>query len=329
MIRAPAPPRRARVRPCSATALARLVLLALPLLAGCSNSKLIVGAFYDRADDRAIDGAAEWATLDAAQQAALEGYVGTFHTWHRRSELPRYAALLGDMSETLSEYGASTEADWTRWFRALDARVGAVRECHPARFATDTLRTLTPAQVDQIEAHRAEERAEREERYGNRTRAERIERRVANVDKWSGRLGLELDRRQLDMIEDAFERQTSLGAEYRALSAAWYDELYALLRAPDAPDFASRLDAHVARWFTMLEDAHPDRWEANRELWRDFAVDFEPTLSSLQRRDATRWLAKMGTTLDAISRDRPDYLPADDPSFGCIATGAGGNAANG
>ena len=328
MIRAPAPARRARVRPCTA-ALARVVLLALPLLVGCSNGKFIVGAFYDRADDRALDGAAERVTLDAAQQAALEAYVGTFHTWHRRSELPRYAALIADMSATLSEYGATTEADWTRWFRELDARVGAVRECHPARFAIDTLRTLTPAQVDEIRAHRDEELAEREERYGNRTRAERIERRVANVDKWSGRLGLELEPGQLAMIEDAFERQTSLGAEYRAASAAWYDELYALLRAPDAPDYAARLDAHLVRWFTLLEDARPDEWQANRELWREFALAFEPTLTSLQRRDATRWMAKMGRTLDAVSRDRPDYLPADDPAFGCIATGAGGNAADG
>lgn len=304
--------------------------LALAFLAGCSNSKLVVGALYDRADDRARSGAADWVKLDAEQQAAFDAYVGTFHTWHRRSEMPRYAALFGEMSGVLSEYGAASTGDWTRWFHELDARVRALRACHPARFAEATIRTLGPDQVDAIEAHRAELVAEWDaDDDGDDTRAERIARRVKNVDKWSGRLGIDLNRRQLDMIAGAFERQTPLNAEYRELSDAWWSELFVRVRDPDAPDYAARLDAHVSDWFTMLEHAHPDAWRRNRELWRDFAVDFEKTLTGLQRRTATRWMAKMGNTLQAISRDRPDWLPADDPAYGCIVTGAGGNAANG
>ena len=268
-------------------------------------------------------------TLDADQQGAFDAYVGTFHTWHRRAELPRYAALIADMSATLGTWGEATSEDWNRWFGELDERSQALRDCHPARFATDTIRTLTPDQVDSIEAERARRVAEREEERGDRTRGERIERRVANVDKWVGRLGVELEERQLDMITDAFERQTSLAAEYRALSDDWYGTLFEILRDTDAPDFDARLDGHVAAWFTMLEDEYPEAWEDNRALWRDFAVDFDGTLSGLQRRDATRWLAKMGTTLEAISRDRPDWLPADDPAFGCTVPGAGGNAASG
>ena len=306
-----------------ATVAAALALAA----AGCSNSKLVIGALYDRADDRARAGAEEWVELDAAQGAALDAYIGTFHTWHRRSELPRYAALLGEMSETLGEHGAAGREEWTRWFQEIDARVEALRACHPARFATDTIATLGADQVDRIEARRAERAAERDAERGDRTRAERIARRVANVDKWVGRLGVELEERQLAMIRDAFERQTSLNAEFRALSDAWYATLFELLRDTDAADFAPRLDAHVAAWFTMLEDEYPEAWRENRELWRDFAVEFDATLSGLQRRDATRWMAKMGRTLEAVSRDAPDWLPADDPAFGCVAGRAAGSSA--
>ena len=333
IIRAPAPrrgsplgahvptgPRRARVA---------FAIALVGLLAGCSNSKLVVGALYDRADDRARSGAEEWVELDAGQSAALDAHVGTFHTWHRRSELPRYAALLEEMSDTLGTYGAASREDWTRWLREIDARVEALQECHPARFAASTIATLDADQVASIEAHRAERVAEREAERGDRTRAERIERRVANVDKWVGRLGVELEDDQLEMIRDAFERQRSLNEEFRELSNAWYATLFELLGETDAPDFEPRLDAHIASWFTMIEDEHPEAWRENRALWRDFAVEFEQTLSGLQRRDATRWMAKMGRTLEAISRDTPDWLPADDPAFGCLADDAAGSAASG
>ena len=315
---------RARLRTAAAG-----TALWLALLAGCSNSELVVGALYDRADDRARSGIEDWVTLDAEQRAAFDAYVGTFHTWHRRSELPRYAALIGEMSETLGEHGTAGREEWTRWLQEIDARVQALKECHPARFATATIATLDADQVDRIEAHRAERAAERDAERGDRTRAERIARRVANVDKWVGRLGVELEERQLGMIRDAFERQTSLNAEFRALSDAWYATLFELLRDTDAPDFAPRLDAHVAAWFTMLEDAHPETWQRNRALWRDFAVEFERSLSGLQRRDATRWMAKMASTLEAVSRDEPDWLPADDPAFDCVAGDPAGGAGSG
>ena len=320
---------RAPVRRRAGRSAAGALALSAALLAGCSNSEFVVGALYDRADDRARAGAAEWVELDANQRAALDAHVGTFHTWHRRSELPRYAALLADMSATLDTWGAATPARWASWFDELDARVAAVRECHPARFATDAIGTLDAAQVDAIETRRAERVAERRERREDRTRAERIRRRVENVDKWVGRLGVELDDGQLEMIEDALERQTSLSEEFRALSDAWWKTLFALLRDRDAPDFAPRLDAHVAAWFTMLEDAHPETWQRNRALWRDFAVEFERSLSGLQRRDATRWMAKMASTLEAVSRDEPDWLPADDPAFDCVAGDPAGGAGSG
>ena len=289
----------------------------------------MVGALYDRADDRAIAGAGKWVELDAAQTAALDAHVGTFHTWHRRSELPRYAALLAEMSESLGTWGETGPEDWARWFAELDARVEAVRECHPARFAAGSIATLDAAQVDSIEARRAERAAERAEEREGRTRADRIRRRVANVDKWVGRLGVELEDDQLALIRDALERQTSLAEEFRTLSDAWYERLFALLRAPQAPGFEAELDAHVGAWFTMLEDAHPEPWARNRELWREFAVEFEKSLSSLQRRDATRWMAKLARTLEAVSRDEPDWLPADDPAWGCVAGEAEASAGSG
>ena len=319
MIRATTPSRRLR-----RAVLVGLAALAVPLLvAGCTNSPFLVGVFYDRLDDKAIDAADEWVGFTAAQADEFDAYAGTFHTWHRRAELPRYAALMRDMTRGLSTWDQATPEDFTGWFDAVRSRAEALRACHPARFATPLVRTLSQQQIDRMERIWREKRAENIDRAGERTRAERIERRVENIDTWAGRLGVDLDPDQLTLLEDAFLRQVSLHDEYRALSDDWNGKLFALARDADAPDHDVRMEAHVDDWFDMVEKAHPERWAANRLLWRDTAVAFEKTLSRQQRRDALRWVNKMADTLDTLALDTPDWLPGDDPRYGCTpGTGA-------
>jgi len=293
------------------------MLIAPLLVVACTNSKFLVGVFYDRADDKAIEAADEWVGFTPAQREQFEAYVGTLHTWHRREELPRYAALMREVTAGLSTWDQATPEDFTRWFNAARMRIEALRACHPARYATPLIRTLSDAQIDRIERTWREKRAENIAEAGDETRRQRIARRVQTIDKWAGRLGVDLEQDQRDLLSEAFTEQISMRDRYRALSDDWNERLFRIVRDRDAADYQARIDAHVSDWFGMIEKAHPEDWATNRELMRDSAVRFEKTLSRQQRRDARRWMNKMADSLDAIARDTPDWLPADDPAYGC------------
>ncbi len=296
---------------------AALLICAL-FLGACTNSKFIVGAFYNRIDNQALKAVNGWTDLTDAQNQELRAYIGTVHTWHRRSQLPIYADLIRDMTRTLSTYDQATPADFDRWIAGVRSSMESIRVCHPAHYALPLTRTLTPAQIDQAQTHWRKEREARRERYGGRTREQRINQRVENITKWTGRLGLDLKDRQIAMIRETMVEQSSLNREMRELSDQWYEHLFDIARQTDAPDYDQKMSSHITAWFGMTERAYPEEWQRNRELWRDFAIRFEKTLSKLQRRDALRWLNQLANTLDAMSLDTPDWLPADDPAYGCV-----------
>ncbi len=310
------------------TRLSLIVITCLTLHA-CTNSKFVVGYFYDRLDNKILEAANEWLNPTAAQRAELRALIGTFHTWHRRTQLPLYAQTLRDMTASIALEAQTAPEDFDRWIQAVRGHLESIRQCDPAPYSVPVARTLSAAQIDQAEARWKKERAENAERFGSRTRKERIAHRVERLGTWAGRLGLDLTDEQLALYKDTLTRQTSLSKQMRVVSGEWTAALFAIARQPEVDDYAERMNAHLAARFGLMEDNYPHGWSRNRNLWRDFAIKFEKTLSKKQRRDATRWLNKLAASLEGVSRNTPDWLPADDPDYGCVVAskaGKGGNA---
>ena len=335
MILTSLPPRSRRAapaaRPGRPALAARLVaVLLLPLaLAACSNSRLVVGPLYERLDDRMMSGFEELADFDASQRALFARSVDTFHLWHRRAELPAYAALLDEIAGSIATPGATTLADVTRWGDVVETRASAARECLPVNFSAPLTASLTDAQIDDIERHVAEEREEDRERYLSRTDEERLDRRARNARKWARRIGVELNAGQDAMLRAALEGQTSLGGAYGVLVDRWNATLFEILRDRRAPDREARLAAHLdARW-TLVRSNRPDLWERNRTHWRGFAERLVASLTPGQRTAASAWLAKMADTLRAVARDEPSSVAGEDPSIGCLVDTAATDGAPG
>ena len=297
----------------------RTLLLASTLALGaCTNSKLVIGPLYNRLDDRMRDEFEKLGEFDERQTELFEAALGTGHVWHRQSELPRYARILDDIASSIARPGATRPADVTRWAREIEARSVAARECHPVNFSLPLMKSLSDEQVDFIERRFASERKENRERYLERTVEERREYRQKNIEKWAARIGLDFTAEQRAMLRTALTRQVSLREQYWALSDAWKEKLFRLAREQDAPDYDSRMSAHLGQLWTLLESAHPDEWQRNRELWRDFAIRFVTSMTPEQRQAGSAWLAKMAETLESISRDEPSFVPGDDPATGCL-----------
>jgi hypothetical protein len=288
------------------------------MLASCTNSKLIVGPLYNQLDDKILSEINKLGDFNAQQSAALGQAVGTFHVWHRQSELPRYAALLQEIASSITDPMRTTETDVERWIQTAEDFSRSARECYPVNFMTGTLQTLTDEQIDTIEMRFTNERRKDRERHASRTEQERLAFRLENLEKWAGRMDLQMTQAQRDALRDSLSRQISLREQSRALSDAWYQQLFELARHQEAADYETRMQAHLGKMWTKLETAYPDEWRANRRLWQETLQVFIQSLDEQQRRNVSQWASKMGTTLQAISSDAPSFTPGTDARVGCL-----------
>jgi len=292
-------------------------MLLFALLTGCTNSKLVIGPLYNRLDNQIRGEFHKLAKFNDEQIAHFETRVGTFHVWHRQSELPQYANLLENIQASIRQRGATTREDVRAWIDEAETYSQRARTCHPVNFSYDLMRTLTDDQVNFIERRFINERRKNFDRYKERTPQERVERRVGNVVKWANRIGFEFNNTQKRMLKATMTEQISLRRQYYGLVEQWATQLFVIARKQDAPDYEQKMEIQVAKLWTLLENAHTKEWTANRELWRNFAYDFVGSLNHDQRIHASNWLNKMADTLNAIAKDKPSFKLTGDPEHGC------------
>jgi len=293
-------------------------LLAAVLLVGCTNSKLIIGPLYNRMDDQMRSEFNKLGKFNEEQKLAFEQAVGTFHVWHRQSEMPLYADLIQEFAASIATEGATTQEDIKRWAQRIEQYSQNARQCHPANYLFSLIQSLSDQQINFIERRFRNERKRNREKYAKRTKDERIERRLKNIVKWSGRLGLELRADQKAILRESFRRQISLRDEYYALSDAWNRKLFVLARDQQNPDYQEVMADHVSTLWNLMERNHPEQWKEIRELWRNTSYVLIESLSDSQRSLSSRWLNKMGRTVRAISKDKPSFKVGTDPSVGCL-----------
>ncbi len=294
------------------------LLMAVTILAGCTNSKLIIGPLYNRLDDQMRNEFNKMGTFTDAQTQAFEQAVGTFHVWHRQNEMPKYADLLGEIAQSIGQQGATSKADVDSWAASLEVLSKNVRECHPVNYSIDLIQSLSDKQIDAIERRFKAERLKNREKYGSQTKEERVERRLKNMVKWSGRLGLDFTTAQKAILRDSLTQQVSLRKEYYALSEEWNNYLFFLARNQENPAYDAALQKHISRLWTLLEKAHPEEWHAIRDLWRETTYTLIGTFSRDQRTVTRQWLSKMAKTVKGISRDKPSFKVNPDAGDGCL-----------
>lgn len=293
------------------------VLLVILFIQGCTNSKFIIGPLYNRIDDKMREELNEMGEFTEEQRAAFEATVGTFHVWHRQSELPQYAELMRDIAASVKA-SDTTADDIQRWMDTAEMHTRSTRQCLPVNFLASAIQTLSDEQIEAIQTHVDRERAENRQRYASRTPEERVKRRIRNTVKWTNRLGIGLTPTQRAMFLSTYKRQISLRKEYFALSDQWNRDAFDLIRNRDNPEYTTDFMAHLGELWQLLESAHPDEWQANRDLWKQTALRYVTSLTDEQRGVISPWLSKMATTLVRVSQDKPSFKVSNDPSLGCL-----------
>jgi len=272
-------------------------LLTILLLASCSNSKFVLGPLYNRLDDQMRKEFNKLGKFNDSQKSEFENRLQTFHIWHRRSELPRYADLLDVIEVSISTPKPTTIEDVTQWLAVAEDFSVAARRCHPVNFSFDLMKTLADNQVDFIERRFAREQKLNQDKYRARSREERLDRRYKFVIKWAGRIGLKFTAEQKTLLKNSLAKQVSLRNQYWALSAKWNREFFNIARQQSAPDYDERMVKQLDKLWTLLESNHQRQWQANRDLWSEFTVEFANSMNTSQREWADAWLPKLANTL--------------------------------
>lgn len=264
------------------------LLLAAAGLTGCSALRIV----YSQSSEIAywwLDG---YVDFDAEQSVRVREAIARWFTWHRRSELPDYTALLNRAAtEVLND---TTPAATCRWFDDLRRRADtAVEQGLPdaaaiaASFSNEQLRHLERKQAknnaefrnDFLQADRAErlarsiERAtERAEqlygRLGERQReriAQGVEASPFDAERW----GAERVRRQRDLLRALQQLQggsTSPAAAEAALRGYWQR----VKRSPDETyrRYQEQLETYNCELSAQLHNltTPEQRLEAQRRL---------------------------------------------------------------
>ena len=155
-----------------------VLCLTAALLSGCSM--LRVG--YNQAPDLAYWWLDAYADFDDTQTPRLRSALSQWLVWHRRTQLPDYAALLvraqaEALADTTPERVCAFEADLrSRLDSAVDRAVPA---------AAELLLTLTPAQLQHIERRYAKSNDEFRSDY---LQSDRVDRTKASAKRAADRI---------------------------------------------------------------------------------------------------------------------------------------------
>ena len=280
-----------------------LFVLSVLLITGCASS-IVVRTLYADLDDRSAERFKQYADFTDRQDQWIDRQATQFHRWHRATQLPLYASALQQLGGELSDKHTLSDEDVSRWEQTVRDLTENVRRCHPLNHADDFLINLSDRQVKQIGKHLRNQHNKFRKRYQSESADERLQRRVANITKWAGRLGASFNERQRALLIDTLKRQHSLGEQRMQLRSQWLDRFDDNLKNRRQPGFASRHDALMAEQWRQTEREYPRQWRENEVLWTNFLLQFLSLQTPQQRTTMLDRIAKFASIIDGMSGNR-------------------------
>jgi hypothetical protein len=275
---------------------APLVICAL-LLAGCSSRFI-----YNRLDTLATWYFEGLVSLNDGQRSELRAWLGQTLSWHRQSELTRYAAFITDISNSLVRPGTPETYDSMR-VRFQGFIDDLMKKTAPE--ASKLLVNLSPKQVDELLASLADKTRESTEENAqamaeNEWRPKQAKDLVRQMKRWTGSVTGDQKR----LIAATVEQLEPTYEDWSVSQQSWRDALRDALRSGGEGSVEP-----PQRVVDLLED--PDQqWTAeysekvtrNRARYQQLLMDLDSSLSTQQRAHLRNELAKLSQQLSRLAQ---------------------------
>lgn len=260
-----------------------LAVAAAGLLAGCGSAMRVA---YNNGDVALRFMAHEYFDLHGEQSDQLKAQLVRFHAWHRREELPQYAAIFASAAERLNRGVKREDVVWA--IAAVRERYRVTVEQGAEEFAP-VAATFRPDNLEALERKLADnnEKFAKEFLTGDAAKQQRARaKRLAGwFEDWLGSLTPE----QEALILRFAEAQPQLNQVRLDDRRRRQQEFVVLLREyRKSPDLAARMREYLVHW-------ERDRGAEHRRMareWEDrlatLIVDVDRTLTPKQRTHAVR-----------------------------------------
>ena len=273
-------------------------LAACALLASCSATRLA----YDNADTALRFMASSYLDLDPEQAEDMRLRIVRFHEWHRKSELPAYAALMRSASERAARGISAEDVAW-----GLESVRSRYRKfaAKAAEDAAPVLATLAPGQVAALERKFADnnEKFERDflppdQTQRRRAQAKRLAERFRD---FAGDLTADQQAR-IERFALEQERHVALRFEDRR---QLQKDLVTAIRTRRQPQ---ELGASLAEIFTKPERRRSEAFIRDDKAWSEalaqLIVDLDRSLSPAQRAHVVRRLSDYAGDFAALAGEK-------------------------
>ncbi|MEO8297923.1 MAG: DUF6279 family lipoprotein [Burkholderiales bacterium] len=233
-----------------------------------------------------------YADFNAEQKPRVQAAIERWFTWHRRTQLPDYTALLERASHEVLAVATPRQAcDW--WDTLMLRRDAAVMQMAPT--LAEIAPSLSPEQLQHID-RKFERNTEkwRDEHLqpdlGKRER-EAVKRAVDQAEKLYGRL----DRAQRELLAEAVRSSPADPEKTLAQREARHRDSLKTLQALTQPGLdrpqAERLTrAWLTRLFTPTDDAARHHQEKSQAHWCAASATLHNRTDAAQRRHAAEAL---------------------------------------
>jgi hypothetical protein len=266
------------------------------LLGACS-----VQFAYDRLDRVIAWYLDDYVDLTGEQYAFVQSKLQAQLCWHRRTQLPEYAAWLrrvdnglqGNLApEELDRYEAEFQSYWKQL-------TGAMVPDATRLFATLSDRQLNEL-AERFELKNQEYAAEWVKPTPAKLRREYARAMAKNLERWIGSLTSEQER----AVERWSEDIALIGEERLAVRRAWQTRLMAALQ--NRQDHA-RLEQEVRALFVDFErqrtPAYQRQWEHNLRLAKRLILQVQALLTARQRTHLTERVAELAGDFETIAQE--------------------------
>jgi hypothetical protein len=264
---------------------------------GCTNF------FYNRLDTLAAWYVQDLVSLDDGQRSDLREWLESTLQWHRQSELLRYTKFLREMADQAARPGnAST-------YRAIEEQIetfGARLVEQAAPDAARLLMSLTPAQLNELEANLAEKSRQRNEKNLKAlAHGQWHEKRAKDIEKQLKRWTGAVTEQQQRLIAQQSARFDSTTADWLESQARWRQAMFGALRerftaGSSSAEVEERILALLRKPESQWTRSYQTKAAKNREQSLAVLGAIDALLTQSQRAHLQRELTQLALRLETM-----------------------------
>lgn len=285
-----------------------LVVALVVTLSGCANS-MVLGTVYDGFGSKTAKRFKSYASFSESQKAQIDSLAASYHSWHRTTQLDRYAAFLRSVVAEAGSDGELSLETAGRWWQSARGFSDDLRACNPLNVAAGLLASLSDKQVGQMAANMRQELNEREDEYKAESPEERREERVKSMTKWGRRAGVSFNDAQARLLRETLQQQISLGAQWYELRRLWMEEFILLINQRDQANFQSSVTRHIDSGWRLTESRFPEQWKFNEDLWTGYIQAYINLQTDEQRQIFTNRFTATARTLEKLADKQINNSP--------------------